>query len=72
MSRKNHLLSARAKASNSYRLDYTKLPEYPEYGRIIAVPLRTVYFNLDSNFDGTVDYIAKRKDDPMLKYMGVC
>lgn len=72
MSRKNHPVHARANPHNSFRLDYTNLPEYPEYGRIIAVPLRTAYVNLSARFDGTQDYIAKDRHDPMLKRMGVC
>ena len=71
MSRKNYQPSARTRMANSYNLDYTKLPDHPEYGRIIAVPLRTVYVNLNANFDDVVDYIIKDKHDPLLMRMGV-
>lgn len=70
MGRKNYLSRIKSSDANTFDLDYVMLPDYPEINKIIAIPLRTVFVNLNANFEGTLDYTAKCVDDPMLKYIG--
>lgn len=68
MGRKNH--NPRRKApffSGHYDLDYVNLPEYPNFTRIIAKPLKTIYINLDADFNADDFYVARDCDDWILR-----
>ena len=68
MGRKNRNPHSRASFfSNRYDIDYVNLPEYPHFARIIARPLKTIYVNLDADFDADDFYVAGDFNDRVLR-----
>ena len=52
MARRNHSKHPRrATLPDRYDLDYVSLPEYPQYIRVIVKPLKTIFVNLDADFN---------------------
>lgn len=68
MGRKNRNPHSRASFfSNRYDIDYVNLPEYPNFVRVIAQPLKTVFVNLDADFNADDFYVARDFDDRVLR-----
>ena len=53
--------------TDRYDTDYISLPEYPHIIRINAVPMKTVYINVDADFEPAEIYTAKSWNDKVLK-----
>ena len=66
MGRHNHKKQHRSMADR-YDTDYISLPEYPHILRINAVPMKTVYINVDADFEPAETYTAKSWSDPVLQ-----
>ena len=68
MSRKNHNPHPRYPIlSKHYDLDYVNLPEYPNFVRVVAKPLKTIYVNLDADFNADDFYVARDFNDRILR-----
>ena len=68
MARRNHPKHPRnAIFSDRYDLDYVSLPEFPKMIRIVAKPLKTIYINLDADFDADGCHVAKNMNDHILQ-----
>ena len=65
MGRHNHKKHIR-RIEDRYDGDYIGLPEQPRIRRIIAVPLKTIYINIDADPDADEIYTAKSWCDPIL------
>lgn len=50
-----------------YDKDYISLPAYPHIVRINAVPMKTIYINVDADPEATEEYTAKSWCDPILQ-----
>lgn len=50
-----------------YDTDWISLPEYPRYNSIVAIPLKTIFYNLDAAPGANDFYVAKHYGDPVLK-----
>ena len=59
--------AARIKNRDRFDLAYVHLPEYPQYIHIVSKPAKTVYVNLDADFDTDADYMVKTVDDPIIQ-----
>ena len=53
--------------TDRYDLDYINLPEYPNYCKIIVRPLKTIYVNLDADFDSDDFYVVRGFNDPIMR-----
>lgn len=53
--------------TDRYDLDYVSLPEFPHLIRIVAKPLKTVYVNLDADFDADDFYVVRSFNDPIMR-----
>lgn len=40
-----------------FDVEYIDLPEHPETSRIIALPMKTIYFNTAANTDASIDRV---------------
>ena len=68
MPRRNHTKHKRFNIiRDRYDTDVCSLPHRPEIDRIICVPLKTVFRNLDAAPWATATYTAKKFDDQLLK-----
>lgn len=68
MSRRIHSLMIRQKRANCcFDRDYVSLPEYPQYTTILALPLKTVFVNLDAGPRANDFYVATHYGDKVLK-----
>lgn len=68
MARKNRNQHPRRPSlTDRYDLDYVALPEYRHYNRIIVKPLKTIYVNLDADFDADDFCVVRSFNDPMLR-----
>lgn len=68
MSRKNRNPHPRRPSlTDRYDLDYVNLPEYPRYNRIVVKPYKTIYVNLDADFDADDFHVVRGYSDPILK-----
>ena len=72
MARKNrnpHPRRIREKSAilKGYDRDYVNLPEYAQYRTITAVPLKTVFENLDADPRANDFYVARSYGDPVMK-----
>lgn len=50
-----------------YDTDWISLPEYPRYNSIVAIPLKTIFYNLDAAPGANDFHVAKHYGDPVLK-----
>lgn len=66
MGRHNHRKHIRS-IEDRYDGDYIGLPELPRISRIIAVPLKTIYINVDADPEADEIYTAKSWCDPILQ-----
>lgn len=70
MARRNYPKHARRRdrgLEDRYDRDYVNLPEYPQYCSIVAVPLKTIYINMDADPRADDFYVAKSFNDPVLR-----
>lgn len=69
MPRRNHARGYRKNSSisNRYDTDYVSLPEYPNYNSVVAIPLKTIFYNLDASPYADDFYVAKHYGDPVMK-----
>lgn len=68
MPRRNHARSRRINPiADRYDTDYVNLPEYPQYNSVVAVPLKTIFYNLDAAPGADDFHVAKHYGDPVLK-----
>lgn len=66
MGRHNHKKHSRSMADR-YDSDYVSLPEYPYIVRVYAVPMKTVYINVDADPEAVENYTAKSWNDKVLQ-----
>lgn len=57
----------RSQANRCFDRDYVSLPEYPQYTTILALPLKTVFVNLDAGPRANDFYVATHYGDKVLK-----
>lgn len=70
MGRKNHNPHPRKlRLTDRYDLDYVNLPEYPQYVQIIVKQHKTIYKNMDADFDAFNEYVVHRSNDPILRLL---
>ena len=50
-----------------YDMDYVFLPEHPRLMRIIAKPLKTIFINMDADFEADDTHVARSMNDPILR-----
>ena len=68
MSRKNHTRHPRKpKLTDRYDVDYVPLPEFPNLSRIVARPLKTIFVNLDAEYNSDNFHVADNLDDRILR-----
>lgn len=69
MPRRNHNPRGRSRSSliDRYDTDYISLPEYPQYNSIVAIPLKTIFYNLDAACGANDFYVIRSFDDPMMR-----
>jgi hypothetical protein len=68
MSRKNRNPHPRKPSlTDRYDMDYVNLPEYPQYCSVVAVPLKTIFYNLDADPHADDFYVAKHYGDKVMK-----
>lgn len=69
MPRRNHprRISAGSSMLDRYDTDYVSLPEYPQYNSVVAIPLKTIFYNIDAAPGANDFYVAKHYGDPVLK-----
>ena len=68
MARHNHPKHPRrATLPDRYDLDYVSLPEYPQFIRVIVKPLKTIFVNLDADFDADDFYVVRSLNDPIMR-----
>lgn len=62
-----HKHSKRMNMDDRYDKDYISLPEYPHILRIVAVPMKTIYINVEADPDTADEYTAKSWCDEVLQ-----
>lgn len=70
MARRNHPKHSRRQGrglEDRFDRDYVNFPEYPQYCSIVAVPLKTIYINMDAGPKANDFHVAKSFNDPVLK-----
>ena len=68
MARHNHPKHPRNfNSTNGFDLDYVSLPEYPRIIHVVAKPMKTIYVNLDADFDADQTHIARCYNDGILR-----
>lgn len=65
MPRRNR--SRKGGAIINYDTDYVNLPEYPRYNSVVAIPLKTIFYNLDADHDADDFYVARHYGDPVMR-----
>ena len=50
-----------------YDTDWISMPEYPQYNSVVAIPLKTIFYNLDAASNANDFYVARHYGDPVLK-----
>ena len=70
MGRHNHPKhTSRSLFMDRYDLDYVNLPECPHYIRIIVKPLKTIFVNLDADFEADDFYVVRSLHDPIMLHI---
>lgn len=71
MSRKNRnphpAKRRRTGMADRYDTDYVNLPEYPNFCSVVAVPLKTIFYNLDADPKADDFHVAKHYGDPVMR-----
>ena len=68
MARHNHPKHTRKfNLVDRYDLDYVNLPEFPDLIRVVVKPLKTIYVNLDADFDAVDIHVARNMNDRILR-----
>ena len=67
MSRKNKNPHPRKNLRDRYDVDYVSLPEYPQYCSVVAMPMKTIYINVDADPEADDFYAARSFNDQVLK-----
>ena len=68
MARHNHPKHPRRfNSTASYDLDYVSLTEYPHIIHVVAKPLKTIYVNLDADFNADQTHVAHSTNDRILR-----
>lgn len=68
MARRNHPKHTRHPVLvDRYDLDYVNLPEYPQFIRVVVRPLKTIFVNLDADFDADDFYVVRGLHDPIMR-----
>lgn len=52
---------------DNYDTEYISLPEYPQYNSVVAIPLKTIFYNIDAAPGANDFHVAKRYGDPVFK-----
>lgn len=68
MPRRNHTIRKnRSSLIDHYDTEYVSLPEYPQYNSVVAIPLKTIFLNIDAAPGANDFHVAKHYGDPVLK-----
>ena len=57
----------RTTVADRYDTDYVSLPEYPQYCSVVAVPLKTIFYNMDAAPGADDFYVTRCESDPVFK-----
>ena len=69
MPRRNHnpRKCNRRSLIDNYDTEYISLPEYPQYNSVVAIPLKTIFYNIGAAPGANDFHVAKHYGDPVFK-----
>lgn len=67
--RRNHAKHPRRRSTiqDRFDIDYTNLPEYPNIDRVIVLPLKTIYKNLDAAPWADEPVVVRSLESPLMQ-----